>query len=123
MVSGKGGEMKKILLLVMALVMLVGCGTTNMKQIHEHFDNYSGGFTGGRYGRYIEDEIQKGDQTTHYFFINYGLGWGKWGWYCWEYVSDKDGNILKKREYYVGSPTNNTENEQSLDAFRKRIRE
>ncbi|HUL22258.1 MAG TPA: hypothetical protein VLZ10_12430, partial [Thermodesulfobacteriota bacterium] len=60
--------MKKILLLVMALVMLAGCGTTNMTQVHEHFDKYSGGFTGGRYGRYIEDEIQKGDQTTHYFF-------------------------------------------------------
>ena len=53
------------------------------------------------YGRYIEDEIQKGDQTLHFFFINYGLGWGKWGWYCWEYHSDKDGNILKKKEYYV----------------------
>ena len=108
--------MKKILLLAMALVMLVGCsGSSNMMQIHKDFDNYR--------KPVIEDEIQKGDQTIHYFFINQGLGWGRWGWYCWEYVSDKDGNILKKRDYYVGSPTNNTENEQSLEIFRKRIRQ
>jgi ABC-type uncharacterized transport system auxiliary subunit len=110
--------MGRILLLAMALVALVvlaGCGTTNMTKIHEHFDNYG--------QRHIEDEIQKGDQTIHYFFINKGLGWGRWGWYCWEYVSDKDGTILKKREYYVSSPTNNSENEQALDAFRKRIRQ
>ena len=107
--------MKKILLLAMALVMLAGCGTTNMTKIHEHFANYQ--------KPHIEDEIQKGDQTIHYFFINQGLGWGRWGWYCWEYVSDKDGNILKQRDYWVGSPTNGSENEQSLDTFRKRIRQ
>jgi hypothetical protein len=106
--------MKKIILvlLAMALVMLVGC-SSNMTKIHKHFDNYG--------QPVIEDEIQKGDQTIYYFFVNYGLGWGHWGWYCYEYVSDKDGNILKKREYYVGSPMNNSENEQSLETFRKRI--
>jgi len=106
--------MKKILLLAMTLVMLAGC-YSNMTQVHKHFENYG--------TPYIEDEIQKGDQTIHYFFINYGLGLGHWGYYCYEYTSDKDGNILKKRDYWVGSPMNNTENEQSLETFRKRIRQ
>ncbi len=107
--------MKKILLLTMALAMVAGCGTTNMAKIHKQFDEYG--------SAHIEDEIQKGDQTIHYFFVNYGLGWGRWGWSCWEYVSDKDGNILRKSSYWVGSPTNNAENEQSLETFRKRIRQ
>ena len=55
--------MKKIILvlLAMALVMLVGC-SSNMTKIHKHFDNYG--------QPVIEDKIQKGDQTMHYFFVN-----------------------------------------------------
>ncbi len=113
----RGNKMKNVLiiLLAMALLVLVGCSNSNMTQIHKHFEDYR--------KPVIEDEIQKGDQTIHYFFINYGLGLNRWGYYCFEYTCDKDGNVLKKKGYYVGSPTNNSENEQSLDIFRKRIRE
>ncbi len=109
--------MKKILLLSIALIMLTNCRSSiiTMTKVHEEFANYG--------QPYIEDEIQKDDKIIHYFFVNSGLQWRRWGWYCFEYISDKDGKILSQRAYYVGSPTNNIENEQSLDIFRKRIRE
>ncbi len=83
--------MRKILVLIMLAMVLglfVGCAQDkNITQVQEKFD---------KWGEAVyRDVIQKGDTTTYYFYYAGRRGW----WYCQEYVCDKDGNILKRRDF------------------------
>ncbi len=105
--------MKKIILVLLAMVILSGCSTTNISQVEaklQKSQSYA-----------IRDSLQKGDTTTYYYYAFYGGGGGYWGgrsgngWYCWEFTCDKNGNILKRREYWIGS-------DKGLEEFRKNLK-
>jgi len=100
--------MKKIILVLLAMAILSGCSRyTNISQIQDKVkksDMYT-----------ITDSIQKGDTTTYYFYAYYGESFRQAGWYCWEYLCDKNGLILKKKEFWVGS-------DKAFEEFRKNLK-
>lgn len=68
--------MKKIVLVLLAMVILSGCSTTNISQVEaklQKSESYA-----------IRDSLQKGDTTTYYYYAFYGGGgrvlgsWREW---------------------------------------------
>jgi hypothetical protein len=49
------------------------------------------------------DVLQKENVKIYYYYKYYGEGWQHWGWYGWQFTCDKDGNIIQKREYWIGN--------------------
>ncbi len=86
--------MKKALILCL---LLVACAPSykNISQVNERVDKWDT-YT-------IRESVQNGDKTIYYFFTNESGSRGYSGWYCWEYTCDNTGNILSKKEYWIGS--------------------
>jgi hypothetical protein len=99
--------MKSVILVLVAIMMLSGCAYTNISEVQNKFEK------GNMHA--ISNSIQKGDSTIHYYYVNYGEGFRSYGWYCWEYICDKTGHILKKREYWIG-------NDKAFDEFRNKLK-
>lgn len=88
--------MKKLMVflaMVSLLVVVGGCAATNISRVQEKL---------GPPG----DVVQKGDFTVYFYYVYYGLGFRSYGWWCTQYNCDKDGKIIKKREYWIGDNTN-----------------
>jgi len=101
--------MKKTLLFLLAMVsllMVVGC-ISNISQVQNKFQHYG--------MKSLSDVIEKGESTIYYFYVDYGEGFHSYGWYCWEYTCDKSGNILKKREFWIGK-------DKALEEFRSKLK-
>jgi hypothetical protein len=83
--------MKKIMvyLAVMGLLVVVGCAPTNISRVQNKL---------GPPG----DVVKKGDLTTYFYYTYYGEGFCPYGWWCQQFTCNKDGNITKKREYWIG---------------------
>jgi len=62
------------------------------------------------------DVVQKGDLTVYYYYKNLGEGVHSYGWKCQEFTFDKDGKIVKKREYWLG-------NDLGYQDFRKSLQQ
>jgi hypothetical protein len=99
--------MKKIMLVLLAMVVLGGCAYSNISEVQNKFEK------GNMHA--ISDSVVKSDSTIYYYYINYGEGIRSYGWYCWEYTCGNTGNILKKKEYWV-------ENDKAPDEFRNKLR-
>ena len=61
--------MKNVLIILLStvLVMLAGCGATNMTKIHNHFESYSGGFANLSEG-ISKTKYKKVTQTPSFLF-------------------------------------------------------
>ena len=108
-----GENMKKTLLVLVAMVGLLiislGCAhpVKNISKVQKDFQNWD--------MHIFSDTVQKEDSTIYYFYAYYGEGYRNYGWYGWEYVCDKDGGILKTKEYWIG-------NDKAFEEFRKNLK-
>jgi hypothetical protein len=82
--------MKKISLILLAMMILSGCAASNITKVQN------------KRGPAL-DVLQKENVKIYYYYTNYGEGFRSWGWYGWQYTCDKDGNIIQKREYWIGN--------------------
>ena len=88
--------MKKLMVflaMVSLLVVVGGCAPTNISRVQDKL---------GPPG----DVVQKGDLTVYFYYVYYGEGFRSYGWWCQQYNCDKDGKIIKKREYWIGDNKN-----------------
>jgi len=91
------------LAIVSLIVLIGGCGPTNISRVQDK---------AGPPG----DVVQKGNLTIYYYYTFYGEGFRSYGWWCREFTCDKDGTIIKKREYWIG-------NNQDFKAFKELLKQ
>ena len=109
--------MKKIIVLLMMALFLGGC--TSISHYEHKFDSYASGFSPANVEKIV---VERYGFTTHYLCVNYGTqSINCWGWYCWEY-DEKDGHILKKREYWVDSE-HWQDNDKNFERFKEKIKQ
>ncbi|MGA2518534.1 MAG: hypothetical protein ABSG44_18550 [Thermodesulfobacteriota bacterium] len=98
--------MKKLIVLAMVLGLLSGCAhVSNIAQMEKKMAGWDMMVT--------HNSAPDGDNIKHYYFAYYGESFRYSGWYCWEFTCDKEGKILKTKEYWVG-------NNKALEEFKLR---